>query len=189
MTFRSASVLFIVASIVIGLMGAFLYLIFLPFKRYLLKSARITKAGIKKINTIYILILLSIAGFATYTALFPMDSYYKDEFKLNTGIDMPLSANIINKDCWYPDIHGKYWAAAIVKLNKNDYTLLNEKISKLNTFKIDTTSQQIGVTADYNLLTQGIKKDKIRVVFFNVKKHWFKVAFLKDRQTIIFERN
>lgn len=181
--------LFIVICIIFGFISGILYLLLLPVRKYLLKSGRLSRVTLKKINRSYISIVFLIAAWQTYFAIYPMDSFYKDEFKFNTGIELPASANITTKSSWYPDMHGKYWAAAVIKLNENDYSILKSKIAAHENFTVDTAQYKIGVTDDYKTLTKEIKEKDILIVYLNSKKHWFKVAFLNDRKTIIFENN
>ena len=180
---------FIMACILTALIGGLIYLFYLPIKKSLLKSGKLTPVRSRQINKVYILILLIVASSQTYFAFFPTNSFYKDEFKFNTGLELPSSANIIDKSCEYPDLHGDYWASAIIELNETDYQKLKVEISKLNEFQVDTTSQKIGITSEYDILTKGIKESDLKIVFFNKRKEWFKVAFLKDKRTIIFERS
>ena len=187
--FIIGAIVFLFVCVGIGLIGGFFYLIYSPFKRRLFKSGKLTTLRSKQINKAYILILFIIASSQTYFAFFPTDSFYKDEFKYNTGLDLPSSADVIAKDSEYPDMHGDYWASAVIKLNEKDFAKLRADISKLNDFQIDTTSQKIGITREYDILTKNIQEKDLKEVFFNSKKEWFKVAFLKDKQTIIFERN
>ncbi|MBX7204031.1 MAG: hypothetical protein K1X81_01275 [Bacteroidia bacterium] len=184
--------LFLVEIFVISIIGGLIYLIYLPIKKKLLKSGKLTLSLSQKINRIYIssfficfLILFSFS----YIGVFPRDSFYIEEFKYNTGLELPDSAEIITKDASYPDFFGDFWAAAIIELSTEDYEKLKNNISHLKNFKIDTTSQKIGITEAYNVLTKEIKESDLDIVFFNNKQHWFKVAFLKDKRTIIFERS
>jgi hypothetical protein len=64
-----------------------------------------------------------------YTAIYPTDSFYFDEFKKVTSLDIPKSAEIINKTASYPDFHGDYISCSIIKLSKPDYKLLLDTIS------------------------------------------------------------
>lgn len=175
--------------IVVGLAGGLIYLIYLPFKKRLIKSGRLTLTHSRRINKIYILVLFLFAASQTYFAFFPTNSFYKDEFKYNTGINLPSSADIIDKDSDYPDMHGDYWASAIIRLNKNDYDELKKDIAKKIDFEVDTTNQRIGITHKYDILTKDINTNSIDIVYSNSKKEWFKLAFLKDGRTIIFERS
>ncbi len=187
--FIIGGLLFIAVSLLTGLIGGLIYLCYLPLKKRLLKSGKLTLIRSRQINKVYIFILFIIASSQTYFAFFPTNSFYKDEFKFNTSLDLPSSADIVDKDSEYPDLHGDYWASAIIKLDETDYTKLKAEISKLNDFQIDTTSQKIGITREYDILTKDIKESDLEIVFFNTKKQWFKLAFLKDKRTIIFERS
>jgi hypothetical protein len=183
------AVIFLIICLEFGLVGGLLYLCYLPIKRRLLKSGKLTISRSRQINKVYIVLLIIISITQTYFAFYPPDSFYKDEFKYNSGIDLPSSAKIIDKNSDYPDFHGDYWASAIIKLDERDYYKLKSDISKLNDFQIDTTSQKIGITNEYAILTRDVKESDIDIVFLNTKKEWFKVAFLKDKRTIIFERS
>ncbi len=182
-------IIFLLICIVVGLAGGLLYLIYLPFKKKFLKSGELTKIKNRQINKVYVLVLLVIALSQTYFAFFPKDSFYIDEFKSNTGIELPLSAHIISKSSNYPDMHGDYSAVAIIKLDRIDFKELEINLSKLAYIEVDTSSQKIGATIEYFDLAKNIKDNQIEVVFTNVKKEWFRVAFLNDMQTIIFERS
>lgn len=187
--FIIGGLLFLAVSLLTGLIGGIIYWCYLPFKKRLLKSGKLTLIRSRQINNTYIFILFIIASSQTYFAFFPRNSFYIDEFKFNTGLDLPTSADIIDKDSEYPDLHGDYWASAIIELDESDYSKLRADISKLNDFQIDTTSQKIGITREYDILTKDIKESDLDVVYFNLKKEWLKVAFLKDKRTIIFERS
>jgi len=161
--FIIGGLLFIAVSLLTGLIGGLIYLCYLPFKNRLFKSGKLTLIRSRQINRAYVLILFIISSSQTYFAFFPTNSFYKDEFKFNTGLDLPSSADIIDKDSEYPDLHGDYWASAIIKLDESDYTKLKADISKLNDFQIDTTSQKIGIT--YDFLTKDIKESDLEIVF------------------------
>ena len=182
-------IIFLLICLFVGLAGGLLYLIYLPFKKRFLKSGVLTKIRGRQINKIYVLVLLVIALSQTYFAFFPKDSFYFDEFKSNTGIELPSSAHIISKSSDYPDIHGDYSAVAVIKLDTIDFKKLEINLFKLADIKVDTSSQKIGRTEQYLGVAKNIKESQIEIVFTNFKKEWFKVAFLNDKQTIILERN
>jgi hypothetical protein len=178
---------FIVVSLVTGLIGGLLYFCYLPFKKRFLKSGKLTLIRSRQINKAYIFILFIIAVSQTYIVFFPTDNFYKEEFKINTGFELASSANIIGKKSDIPDFHGDYEASAIIQLDKDDYIKLKTEFSEDLNFEIDTSSQKIGRTQSYFTLTKDIKESQIEVVYSNIKKDWFRIAFLKDGQTIIFE--
>ncbi|AMM50393.1 hypothetical protein TH61_03240 [Rufibacter sp. DG15C] len=182
-------ILFIVFSIGFGLVGGLLYVGYLPLKKWLFKSGKLTRKASGQINRAYISLILLTALITTWIAIFPLDSFYKDEFSHNTGIEFPISGTITAKASEYPDLHGDYWASAVIKLEEGDFNSIKRLISMQSDFKVDTTSQKIGVTREYRNLTKHINEADIEIVYSNIKKQWFKVAFLKDKATIIFERS
>ncbi len=148
----------------------------------------LTKSRFKKYALIFPVVIVGSLIFFIYTAFYPTDSFYEDEFEYNTGIKLPPSADILDKDASYPDQHGDYWSAAIIQLNESDYSKLKTELSKATNFEEDTTQHKIGVTTDYIRLTDDIKKNEIQIVYSNKKEQWFKIAFLTDKKRIIFER-
>ena len=165
-----------------------MYLIYLPFKKHLLKSGKLTSSLNQKINRTYILLLLTIVCYSTYTAFYPPDSFYKEEFKYNTDVELPQSAEIIDKDSDYPDFHGDFAASAIIKLNEVDYAKLKTEIAELKNYEVDET-REIGITQECRSLIKNISDSDMDIVLKKIDGVWFKVAFLKDKKTIIFERS
>ncbi|WP_129876723.1 hypothetical protein [Mucilaginibacter terrigena] len=68
--------------------------------------------------------ILIFLSYEIYTAIYPTDSFYFDEFKKVTSLDIPKSAEVIDKTVSYPDFHGDYTSCSIIKLSKADYTML-----------------------------------------------------------------
>lgn len=191
-TFIVGVTLFFLELFFIGIIAGLIYLVFFPFKKSLLNSNKINSKQGRYFDIIYISICSICFLFLftlTYMGVFPDESFYIDEFKRNTGIELPNSANIIKKDATYPDQHGAYWSGAIIELDKSDFKKLKVDISKLATFQIDTTSQKIGISQSYKVLADDILETDLDIVFYNINEQWFKLAFLKDGRTIIFERS
>lgn len=181
-------IVFIIACITYGLGGGLLYLIYLPFKKRMIKNGRLTRRNSRLVNATYISLILLFVIFSTWTAFFPMNGFYSDEFENNTGLKFPDSGKIIAKDSEYPDWHGDYWAVAIFEVNELDFKTIKTDLQRNENFQVDTTNQRIGITREFDELTKGIKEDNIEIVYFNINKEWFKVAFMNDGKTIIFER-
>jgi hypothetical protein len=180
---------FFMVCIAYGLGGGLLYLIYLPFKKRLINNGKLTRQKSRLINRLYIGLIFLLAIFSTWTAFFPMNGFYKDEFENNTELEFPDSGKIIAKDSEYPDFHGDYWAAAIFEVNDKDFKDLKTELMNIENFQVDTSNQKIGITREFDNLILNIEYKDIEIVFFNKTKEWFKVAFLKDGKTIIFERS
>ena len=74
----------------------------------------------------------------SYTAFYPTNSFYEDEFEDNTGLDFPNSGDILTKDASYPDLHGDYSATALFKIDQNDFNFILNSIQKNTKFQLDT---------------------------------------------------
>lgn len=183
------ALIFLVVCVATVFIGGLVYLLYLPFKKRLINSGKLSQTRSRQINWIYCVLLVLIAFYQTYFSFFPSTDFYRDEFKINTGMNLPVSADILDMDSVYPDQHGDYWSTAIIKLNEADYRKLKLDISRLKDFQIDTSSQKIGITIEYRNIAKDIKENDLETVFFNTKKEWFKLGFHKDQRTIIFERS
>jgi energy-coupling factor transporter transmembrane protein EcfT len=147
------------------------------------------KYGHKKFAVFVPTLIMGLLIYSIYYVIYPPDSFYVREFEYNTNLKFPKSGKIVYKDSNYPDHFGDYWAAAVIKVDEKDYVKLKADISKPSDFQIDTTVQKIGIAKEYDVLTKDIKESDLDIVFYNTKKEWFKVAFLRDKRTIIFERS
>jgi hypothetical protein len=173
----------------IGIGGLILYMFYRPLKKYLLRTGKLSKQSSIHINKAYIGLLILFAIFKIWTAFYPLNEFYRDEFESNTELDFPDSGKILTKDSNYPDFQGGYWSAAVVELNELDYNQLLIDLKEKNDFLIDTSKYGIGITKEFNELTKPIHKKGFLVTYKNKSKEWFKIAFIKDGKTIIFESN
>jgi hypothetical protein len=90
----------------------------------------LTKKGYRWIGLLIIAISISTLVYCMYTAVYPTDSFYFEDFKKVTSLNIPKSAVILNKTASYPDFHGDYISCSIMKLSKKDYNLLLDTLSK-----------------------------------------------------------
>ncbi len=98
----------------------------------------LTKKGIKYAGLFLLVIAPVWTAYEVYTAIYPTDSFYKDEFEYNTGLNFPNSGEILTKDASYPDLHGDYSATALFKTDQNDFNLILKSIQEDTKFQIDT---------------------------------------------------
>ncbi|RYY37724.1 MAG: hypothetical protein EOP46_01690 [Sphingobacteriaceae bacterium] len=92
-------------------LSALVYLIFIIFRW-------IYRKGYKKVAVIIPSVVVVYLTYSIYTAIYPDDSFYHEEFKTVTLREIPQSAEIIKKDASYPDQHGEYCSVALIKLSK-----------------------------------------------------------------------
>lgn len=67
-------------------------------------------------------------SYSVYDAIYPSDSFYKDEFKRVSGMSFPESGVVTQKYSTYPDIHGDYASCALIELSTEDYNLLKKRL-------------------------------------------------------------
>lgn len=173
--------LLLFALIACSVIGAILYLIYLPFKINLKRKERLTRATSRKINIAFLAVIFITACSITYYAAYPPESFYKDEFKSVTGTQMPLSADFISKAASYPDQHGKYYSTALIKLSKSDFNKLFKDVS--NNSEMDTDNLNA-------VLTEQLYPEHFKLLqSFNRKttpedERERNIRFYDDRQTI-----
>jgi hypothetical protein len=133
-----------------------------------------------------IFILLS---YYVYYSLYPNDSFYVRDFEKNTAMAFPASAIIIKKDATYPDIYGAYTSKAIVRLSSQDYQAVYQKLRLDTVFIDDTSSYHFLVDTIEFLEAENIRTNEIKTILIGVREAQFKVGFLGDGKTIVFERH
>ncbi|MCG2617692.1 hypothetical protein LZZ85_25550 [Terrimonas sp. NA20] len=120
-------VVFFITAFLLGLAGGIVYLIYLPFRNYLIRKGKLTAEMNRKVNIAYIFVILVLSGYFTFDAFFPGKSFFKNEFNTVTLRELPESAIFIEKNASYPDFHGDYCSSSQIMLSQIDYTnLLNE---------------------------------------------------------------
>ena len=141
--------------VIITLLFIFIFWIFaiisvIPFlvlkylrKRYKLKEKYFSNW---KLALYLFIITVSMAFYESYTAVFPNDSFYYEEFEYVTNRKIPGS-EIKFKDSDYPDFHGDYSSKSIIELSQadfdkllkdlqNDKTLIESKNDDKNILKV-----------------------------------------------------
>ncbi len=159
------------------------------FLRYIYKL--LTKRGYKLNGYILICINLMLALYLfltseIYEGFYPTNSFYFDEFTEVTLRKPPKSAQIINKFASYPDFHGDYCSASLIKLSKEDYNLLLNELTNDN--RIIKGVKLIGSNELDNVIG-NYKEENIIHSFTrhipNEEDHYLYIGFLDDKQTII----
>jgi hypothetical protein len=162
----------------------FIVIIVLPFIWLLVKLANwFIKKGYKKATYIALCIIGLFVVYSIYTAIYPPDRFYIEDFEYYTELKFPPSSKILKKNADYPDQHGKYTSIAVVQLSKSDYKNLLLKVATDTTFTTDTT---IGISNSFDEVTAGVDKKGIIKI---VRKKKMKLAFLKDSTHLLIEKH
>ncbi len=180
-------IIFFIILFIFSILGLLVYLIYIPIKRRLLRSGKLSSLKSMVINLLYACFIFLISLYASIIAFNPSDGFYKEEFEQNSGIDFPASGKILKKKSWYPDTHGSYWAASSFEISEEEYDSLLNKMLINAQFMIDTSKQGIGCTNDFKIIEADLKRDNFKMTFVHKNKEWFKIAFIDDKKTILFE--
>lgn len=173
------------ALIVFSLIGFFLYLFYLPINKWLLKKGKITIQKSNQINKIFAFVLFFIALGFTYNAFYPNESFYVDEFKEVTNLEIPKSYNFIEKTASYPDFHGDYISCSEIKLSNDDFKNLLSSVKKevyltsANTNEISNSEESLAVISykEQSQIMYGFKK-------VTTDYTTYYIGFKNDNQTI-----
>lgn len=164
-------ILFLILSLVFGIITAILFRIFKYFSnRFNWTFIDFTNKNIFP----YLLIISSIFSLSqAYTAVYPNDSFYYDEFEYVTNRAIPKSAKIKFKNSSYPGIQGDYFSKSIIELSPQDYIklLLELKNDKSLRLEKGICDQQECIMFERKIAGES---DRFLII-----------KFLKDKKTVV----
>ena len=146
----------------------------------------IKKAGVDKRVRLLALLPVLIVSYYVYTAIYPTDSFYKDDFFEVTGTEFPETGDIIYKNASYPDIHGDYQSTSVVKVDYYFFKSLPDKLVEKGLIKQGNTFDQFEI--DDILDKYSDKTIDFEYSIEDEKATVYYVGFLSDKQTIIVRR-
>jgi hypothetical protein len=178
-------IVYIFILIFISIVGGLIYLFYLPINKKLLKSGKLSKENSIQIKKLYILVLLLTALYFTYIAFYPIESFYADEFKKVTNLEIPKSANFIEKIASYPGVHGDYVSCSEIKLSKNDFENLLLIVQKDTNFK-RTNIKEVTHSEESDKIMSDEDKSQLMFGFKKVSTiiNTYYIGFKNDNQTI-----
>lgn len=148
----------------------------------------LTRLGYKYIAIAVLVPVYVWLAYSIYTAIYPTDEIYYEEFKTVTLREIPESAVIVKKTASYSDFHGDYISVSRIKLSKQDYNKL------LNALKADKRLHKgeiVGSTELNEIIGKVPPESQIANTFNrnipNHEDHYLNVFFLKDGQTIVVQ--
>jgi hypothetical protein len=153
--------------------------ILVAFYRWMIKL-QLKKVGIAIVALVCAFFICNI-----YIAIYPNDDFYFDEFKSVTLNEIPASAEIINKSATYPDFHGDYCSIALIKLSKEDFKSVLNKIQ--NNHKLQPSkmmwSPEFEHVINYEEVS-SISKGFVRQINGEEDEYRY-IGFLKDGKTVV----
>jgi len=141
----------------------------------------LAKKGYKWLGIAIILSSMALLFFSIYTAIYPLDSFYFDDFKKVTSTEIPKSATIIEKTASYPDFHGKYVSCSLIKISKQDYLLLLKRLRN-NKNLIENLNVIYSEEFDFVMKNENIKNIKFS---FGQQNHTSYIGFFADQKTVV----
>ena len=162
--------------LLIGIPVGLSYLIFKFIKR----------KGFDKRLSIVALTPILFVTYQVYTAIYPGEDFYRNDFQEVSGIELPQAVEFEFKTTSFPDHFGDYTSVSVIRVGKDFYQLLpdilNKKGLKEENTKID--SRRLS-TALENLDDLKIEKEYFMEEGAGV---YYYVGFLSDDETIIVNR-
>jgi hypothetical protein len=145
----------------------------------------LSRLGHKNIAITVLVPIYIWLAYSIYTAIYPTDEFYYEEFKTVTLREIPKSAVIVKKTASYPDFHGDYVSASRVKLSNKDY---NKLLKDIKGDKRLHKGEIIG-SAELDQIMGSSTNAQIVNVFNrsipNEEDHYLSIIFLNDSQTIV----
>lgn len=142
------------------------------------------KFGNKKLGYIMATSLFLFIGYETYEAFYPSDDFYEVEFKDITGLELK-TAELLKSDASYPDSHGDYCSAALIKLEEEEYRDLLAKIQADSRFN----GQELIGSIQLSNVTDGEKLDFLyKASRYGEPDEYYFIGFLTDYTTILIQK-
>ncbi len=171
--------LFLSVTLLTGILAALGYLIFIYSARQFSKTKTLSRQIERRAKYSAITLTILFASYQTFTAFFPTDSFYFDEFREVTLREPPPTAKIIYKDSTYPDFHGDYSSKSVIRLSKNDYLNLFNEIIKDRRFTKEPRFKYLINNKKVNLGFSRQIEDK--------EDHYLNIIFLDDLESIVIQ--
>ncbi|TKC06599.1 hypothetical protein FA048_15445 [Pedobacter polaris] len=145
----------------------------------------IRKTKYKYIGIICLIIAPLFTIHTLYSATYPADEFFYQEFKVVTLKEAPKSAIIVRKSASYPDFQGDYISVSMIKLSQSDYLNLYNNLVKDK--QVNILGELVGsaefteVAGEHEKL---IKHTFTRKVTGRELSH-YSISFLNDKKTVI----
>jgi len=132
-----------------------------------------------------------VVGYFIFTAFYPNDDFYEEEFTRITSLPYPEDAEIVAKGATYPDQFGDYASCAKIEVELATYAQIKQKLGANPDFTLAAASAVIHTSA-FDDVAAGIPAAAYEACFVrtghNRGAHMF-IGFLTDHKTIILYRS
>ncbi|MCF1749625.1 hypothetical protein [Mariniradius sediminis] len=167
--------------------GIFAFLVLLApyFLLYLLHDWLRSK-GLRHIGPTLAIGYTVFLLYSVYTAIYPTDDYFFNEFELVTLRETPLSAVVVRKEASYPDFHGDYCSAALLLLTEEDYRNLLDDLGDDQRFSKMAKGDYLG-SFEFTAAMDTLSTDQIVQGFvrYTSGDENLYIGFLDDGKTVV----
>lgn len=171
---------FLLALLVIGTVATILRLLLIPFRKWLIRTHRLSAERSKQIKLGYRVSIIAASLCLAYSAVFPGEGFYEFEYEKTTLRKLPGSAEFIEKNVSSSDLHGHYHSYAQIRLSRKDYQDLMAEFSQDSRMSAggtllhcDELSRTLGNKSEENIVSSFERKnatgdlDRTYVGFYN----------------------
>ncbi len=131
-------------------------------------------------------IIMGAFFYSIYTAFYPTDNFYFEEFKEVTLRQVPESAIVIRKSASYPDMHGDYCSASLIRLSRQDFIILFDELSQ---DKRLVKNGELISSSEFEEVIGNSKPENIKFSFIRqiTEKEdlYLYIGFMDDQETIV----
>jgi amino acid transporter len=164
----------------------FVVLIGIPIGISYLIYQWIKKKEFEKKWRLLAIIPLIIVGYFFYTAIYPDEDYYKNDFKEVTDMEFPKSGKILYKTASYPDQFGDYTSSFLAEF-ENDYLQKLEANLKKKGF-VKKENNMSSEELDYIENKKGSRKYSAEYSKELNGGKYYSVGFLNDNKSVVITR-
>ena len=133
-----------------------------------------------KIKSLFGIALLGLFTFFIITAIWPMNSFYVDEFESNSNVSLGENFKVLVKESSYPGFHGDYYSKAVFRINDLDFSNLSTDLEEI--LKCDIP----------NLVKPYLSKGNSFAKCWSVNRNldeWFNLTYFEKSGILYFEFN
>jgi hypothetical protein len=142
--------------------------------------------NLKGVGIAAVIVIFCFLFYEIYTAIYPTDSFYFEEYKTITLREPPKSAVVIKKTASYPDFKGEYASVALIRLSRIDY---NKLLADILRDKRLQEVLQINGSQEYNEVTSFLKRANVSRGFIREVKgeedRYYYIGFMDDGCTVV----
>ena len=121
-----------------------------------------------------------------YSAVYPGEDFYKEDFKEITGLEFPHNGKILYKTASFPDQFGDYASTAVVRVSLSFYSELEDHLQQT----ITHNQKNEWFKSQFNSIAQKtVQQPIVRYFYWQPEDgKYFGVGFLTDNQSVIVHR-